>query len=197
MQPFPYSNPTASSYVVRVGQHNSNQQEASAKNYNVKRLIIHPDYNEQTYDNDIALVEVSSDIIWSTFVIPVCLPAIGNDPAHGLQVQLAIVGSNRLSQKWIYTLAILPVNLNSQSNIWLLFVLFTEWILFNWSRFLSVFSRVYSSDFIYRKVYMPYQWNYEFEIWKIWKNQNLKNLRKIWKIWKFKFEKFKIQNWKI
>lgn len=77
---------TASKYTVRVGQHDSSVSESTAKDYKVKRIIKHSSYNTNNMDNDIALLELSTSITYSTAVSPVCLPGVESDPSSGTQV---------------------------------------------------------------------------------------------------------------
>lgn len=49
-------------------------------NHSVERLILHPDFDLQNYNNDIALVKLSQQVILNELVRPVCLPSPrGND----------------------------------------------------------------------------------------------------------------------
>jgi len=45
----------------------------------VERITSHPDYNSNTYENDISLVKVTTDIVFSEDVAPVCAPDPAND----------------------------------------------------------------------------------------------------------------------
>uniref|UniRef100_A0A9J8CHG7 Peptidase S1 domain-containing protein n=1 Tax=Cyprinus carpio carpio TaxID=630221 RepID=A0A9J8CHG7_CYPCA len=47
----------------------------------VNRIITHPKFNPKTFNNDIALVELSSPVILSERVTPVCLPSDLDPPA--------------------------------------------------------------------------------------------------------------------
>lgn len=41
----------------------------------VKRIISHPDYNQMTFDYDIALLELSEPLEFSNTIQPICLPS--------------------------------------------------------------------------------------------------------------------------
>lgn len=41
----------------------------------VKTIITHEDYNQMTYDNDIAVLELKEPLVFSSTVHPVCLPS--------------------------------------------------------------------------------------------------------------------------
>ncbi|XP_069974520.1 ovochymase-1-like [Penaeus vannamei] len=60
-------------YEVLIGAHNLRVSANAEKRHAIKRTIIHPDYEDETVDNDIALLEVEP-IEFSRRVTPVCLP---------------------------------------------------------------------------------------------------------------------------
>ncbi|KAK2907320.1 hypothetical protein Q8A67_006305 [Cirrhinus molitorella] len=62
-------------YFGRVNQFGSNPYETSRT---VSRIIIHPDYGHPPFDKDIALVQLSSSVPFSDYIIPVCLAAAGS-----------------------------------------------------------------------------------------------------------------------
>ena len=47
---------------------------ASSTYYTIKQTIKHPSYNDTTYENDIALIEVDGKIEFTNVVQPICLP---------------------------------------------------------------------------------------------------------------------------
>ncbi|XP_059374207.1 serine protease 30-like [Carassius carassius] len=59
-------------YFGRLSQFDSNPHET---NRTASRIISHPDYNDSTYDNDIALIELSFSVDFSDYIRPVCLAA--------------------------------------------------------------------------------------------------------------------------
>jgi len=44
-----------------------------------KRVIIHPNYNHMTLDNDLALIELDSDVEYERHIQPICLPEKDTD----------------------------------------------------------------------------------------------------------------------
>ena len=47
----------------------------SSNRFFVKKIVLHPNYNkENKFDNDIALVQLDREIIYSNTVMPICLP---------------------------------------------------------------------------------------------------------------------------
>ncbi|KAM3931313.1 serine protease 56 [Leptodactylus fuscus] len=80
-------------WTVVVGQYNLKKEENGQKVYQVNRIIIHPKFNQKTFNNDLALVELTSSVVASARAIPVCLPAVPADPAPGTNCYIAGWGS--------------------------------------------------------------------------------------------------------
>ncbi|KAL2095348.1 hypothetical protein ACEWY4_010067 [Coilia grayii] len=59
-------------YLGRQSQEGSNPNEVSR---NVSEIIIHPDYNTDTGNNNIALVRLSSPVTFTDYIRPICLAA--------------------------------------------------------------------------------------------------------------------------
>uniref|UniRef100_A0A672KSF8 Zgc:123295 n=1 Tax=Sinocyclocheilus grahami TaxID=75366 RepID=A0A672KSF8_SINGR len=62
-------------YFGRLNQSGSNPNEASRT---ASRIINHPGYVGAPYDNDIALVQLSSSVNFTDYIRPVCLAAAGS-----------------------------------------------------------------------------------------------------------------------
>lgn len=41
---------------------------------NVKRVIVHRQYDAATFENDIALLELESPVAYDTHIVPICMP---------------------------------------------------------------------------------------------------------------------------
>ncbi len=48
-----------------------------ATNRSVAKVILHPQFDTQNYNNDIALVKLSQEVVLSALIRPVCLPKPG------------------------------------------------------------------------------------------------------------------------
>lgn len=67
---------TTNTIVLLVGDHNvtTGSDTSAARGYQIQSIIIHPQYDASTYNNDIALVRTVTIIEFSGLVGPACLP---------------------------------------------------------------------------------------------------------------------------
>ncbi|XP_073531346.1 serine protease 56 [Phyllobates terribilis] len=80
-------------WTVVIGQYNLNKEEKEKRDYQVNRIITHPKFNQKTFNNDLALVELTSPVVASPRAIPVCLPTVPVDPSPGTSCYIAGWGS--------------------------------------------------------------------------------------------------------
>ncbi|KAI7809418.1 serine protease 56 [Triplophysa rosa] len=81
-----------SSWTAVVGEFDLTKTDPDEQVMKVNRIITHPKFNPKTFNNDIALVELSSPVILSERVTPVCLPS-DLDPPTGTPCLVAGWGS--------------------------------------------------------------------------------------------------------
>uniref|UniRef100_A0A6I8RK46 Peptidase S1 domain-containing protein n=1 Tax=Xenopus tropicalis TaxID=8364 RepID=A0A6I8RK46_XENTR len=81
---FNSSNPP-SFYTVYLGSYQTSVPNANEVPMTVKRFMNHPNYTSPDKGFDIALVELSSDVNYTLYIQPVCLPSIGVSLLTGLQ----------------------------------------------------------------------------------------------------------------
>ena len=82
-----------------MGEHNTRTTEGSEKEYRVKRVFQHPEYQRPTpINNDIAVFELEKPIHFNKYVQPVCLP--DKDVPVGTDCYI----TGRFQLKQIYTI---------------------------------------------------------------------------------------------
>lgn len=64
---------SAGSFQVNLGAHRRSLPNANVQSRGVARLVVHPDYDPFTGDNDVALIELSSSVTFTEFVQPIAL----------------------------------------------------------------------------------------------------------------------------
>ncbi|XP_043928573.1 coagulation factor VII-like [Protopterus annectens] len=64
----------ASHFLVLLGKQYRDTKEDTEQVRGVANIIIHENYSEFTFDNDIALLQLKDPVIYTDFVIPICLP---------------------------------------------------------------------------------------------------------------------------
>ncbi|XP_051990920.1 serine protease 56 [Xyrauchen texanus] len=79
-------------WTAVVGEFDLTKTDPDEQVMKVNRIITHPKFNPKTFNNDIALVELSSPVILSEWVTPVCLPS-DLDPPGGTPCLVAGWGS--------------------------------------------------------------------------------------------------------
>jgi len=84
----------ASSRMVVLGQHDQNRYYGKPQEYYITRFIVHPSWRSSTITNDIALIELSSDIVYNEYIQPVGMDLEGQ--YHSAE-QCVITGWGRLS----------------------------------------------------------------------------------------------------
>lgn len=59
--------------TIHLGKHNLNVIDTNTVEYQVLRLIVHPDYNKEDYQNDLALIRLENEVEYTRYIFPVCL----------------------------------------------------------------------------------------------------------------------------
>ena len=69
------------SLMVELGEHDlTGPTEAiSTMRKKVKRVVVHKDYKAPTFENDIAILELESDIERQPHVVPICMPKLADE----------------------------------------------------------------------------------------------------------------------
>jgi hypothetical protein len=85
---------------VTVGQFDKCTSDSSSTNVSVDNILIHPDFSAENKANDIALVKLSSPVLFDRRVAPICLSAPGGVFSSDLifTINLKLVGHTYLGQ---------------------------------------------------------------------------------------------------
>lgn len=61
--------------MVRLGDQNlaTSDEGAEAIDYKIEEFISHPNFNQRTKENDIALIKLATKVTFSSFIRPACL----------------------------------------------------------------------------------------------------------------------------
>uniref|UniRef100_F6WT44 Cationic trypsin-like n=1 Tax=Ciona intestinalis TaxID=7719 RepID=F6WT44_CIOIN len=95
-----HCNAAAASLTVTAGDYSLSNNDGTEQASSVVRTVPHPQYNSNTMENDIMLLQLSSSISQNSHVTFATLPAAFNDPAVGTVCKVSgwgntqIVGSN-------------------------------------------------------------------------------------------------------
>ncbi|XP_077736160.1 mannan-binding lectin serine protease 1 isoform X6 [Canis aureus] len=63
-----------SDFKVIMGKHWRRRSDGNEQHLRVKRIFLHPLYDPNTFENDVALVELLESPVLNDFVMPICLP---------------------------------------------------------------------------------------------------------------------------
>eukprot|EP00058_Branchiostoma_floridae_P016000 XP_002601488.1 hypothetical protein BRAFLDRAFT_241809 [Branchiostoma floridae] len=64
-------------FIVRLGRHTTNRVEQTESSYMVEEIVLHPDFNGDTYESDIALLKLSGpEVTFTEHILPICLPEV-------------------------------------------------------------------------------------------------------------------------
>jgi len=69
---------SASIWTIYLGKYFQNATSHTEVSFKVIRLFLHPYYEEDSHDYDVALLQLDHPVIISSVIQPICLPA----PSH-------------------------------------------------------------------------------------------------------------------
>lgn len=74
---------TTSGIQAVLGEDSLSTSSPNQVSRSLAQIIIHPDYNPSTFDNDICLLRLSSSVSFTNYIQPVCVTATNTDPSDG------------------------------------------------------------------------------------------------------------------
>lgn len=64
---------------VRLADHIESKKSNKERIYNIEDMKIHENYDNETLDNDIAIIKLATQVKFNKYVSPICLPFEGQD----------------------------------------------------------------------------------------------------------------------
>ena len=104
-----------SGYSIVVGDLNRNVNDTTEQQYTVTKIVMHPNYDSSTINNDIALMKLSSPVIMNDHVNTVCLPNTTDAVSDGAHCYITGKCSNLASMLDWYK--ILGESCHSQTRV--------------------------------------------------------------------------------
>lgn len=74
-----YRNSHANQWEAFLGLHVQSQTNDWREKRNVRRIIVHHEYDNRNYNNDIALMELDANVTLNQNIWPICLPSPSYD----------------------------------------------------------------------------------------------------------------------
>ncbi|KAM3598486.1 uncharacterized protein V6R79_018653 [Siganus canaliculatus] len=115
-----FSSSSTFGFIVYLGRETQQLVNSNEVSRTLSQVIRHPDYNSNTNDNDIALLQLSSPVQFTDYIRPVCLAADGSVFNAGtqawvtgwgaIQSSVALPSPERLQEVQV------PIVSNSQCN---------------------------------------------------------------------------------
>uniref|UniRef100_A0A3B3I9T3 Peptidase S1 domain-containing protein n=1 Tax=Oryzias latipes TaxID=8090 RepID=A0A3B3I9T3_ORYLA len=87
--------PSASGVTVVLGLQSLQGSNPNRVSRTITTLIVHPNFNSATQNNDIALLQLSSPVTFTNYITPVCLPSTGSTFYSGVNTWVTGWGTIR------------------------------------------------------------------------------------------------------
>ncbi|RXN14322.1 chymotrypsin-like protease CTRL-1 [Labeo rohita] len=109
---------SASDVVMYFGRQSQWGLNPNEINRTARGIIIHQNYNDTLFNNDIALVQLSSSVTFSNYIRPVCLAAAGSKLAGGTESWITGWGTLQPGDQFAKILqeVMIPIVNNSDCN---------------------------------------------------------------------------------
>ncbi|XP_036446361.1 transmembrane protease serine 9-like [Colossoma macropomum] len=111
---------SSATVTVHLGEQSLGISNPNVTSRSVSQVIVHPSYNSDTKDNDIALLQLSSSVTFTNYITPVCLAAAGSTFFNGTLTWVTgwgdIASNVSLSSPWTLQEVQIPVVGNRKCN---------------------------------------------------------------------------------
>lgn len=87
--------PWKSLWTVRAGEYDLKRNEGTEQTVGIRKIIMHPNYNSKTHDNDITLLRLNRPLTLNAIVKTVCLPSAGTMFEQNKKCSLAGWGARK------------------------------------------------------------------------------------------------------
>ncbi|KAA8581624.1 hypothetical protein FQN60_003205 [Etheostoma spectabile] len=84
-------------WIVYLGRKTQSGPNVNEVSRGVSRIIIHPDFNNVPFNNDIALMKLSSPVNFTDYIRPACLANTNNLSDSLQEVQIPVIGAKQCS----------------------------------------------------------------------------------------------------
>lgn len=82
----PFRDPQPANFTVFLGRHSQELPNPHEVSRGISQIIKHPAYDPFTYDNDMALLQLSAPVNFTTYIKPACLAAAGSTFNTGMDM---------------------------------------------------------------------------------------------------------------
>ncbi|GAB6024709.1 Mannan-binding lectin serine protease 1 [Chamberlinius hualienensis] len=71
------SHQDASHLKIKLGKHDRTVTDIYEKVSSIEKYKVHPHFDDSSFDNDIALIKLKDRVVYSNYILPICLPKKG------------------------------------------------------------------------------------------------------------------------
>ncbi|KFO73151.1 Transmembrane protease serine 12, partial [Cuculus canorus] len=87
------------SWRAVLGTQNLLKHDKHTAKRNIRSITVHPEFNEESFENDLAVFKLDSTVHYSDYIQPVCLPLANFSQAIDSQIECFIIGWGRTAEK--------------------------------------------------------------------------------------------------
>ncbi|NXI40464.1 TMPSC protease, partial [Galbula dea] len=87
------------SWRAVLGVHNLWQHSKQTVKRGIRRIILHPEYEKEVFENDIAIFELAAAVQYSDYIQPICLPPAHLHPGLDNETKCFVSGWGRTAEQ--------------------------------------------------------------------------------------------------